>query len=37
MANANNKTTSELKKMSRPDYEKLVYDTFGNEEINLIC
>ena len=32
MANANNKTTSELKKMTRTDYEKLVYDTFGNEE-----
>ena len=24
--------TSELKKMTRTDYEKLVYDTFGNEE-----
>ena len=24
--------TSTLKKMTRTDYEKLVYDTFGNEE-----
>ena len=24
--------TSELKKMTRTDYEKLVYDTFGNKE-----
>jgi len=32
MANANNKTTSDLKKMTRTDYEKLVRDTFGDDE-----